>query len=154
MAFSLSSSLHALALDSQPLSGESAAVVQTTDIAKSADKTLIEEEKKFQELRAQSADNTALMSPVKVFSNLIVLVVLLLVLAWLYKKYGKDALAKVAAARPVNKDAINVLSSASVGQGKYLHVIEVGGEKVLIGATANNISLLKEIKTEKVVSDE
>lgn len=155
LAFCISSPLCALAVDSAPV--EVTAVTQKVlpeEKKVPVAEPPLEDQKRYKELRKQSAENTSLLSPAKVFSNLIVLILLLLALAWAYKKYGKDVLSKVAAVRPVNKYSINVLSSASVGQGKYLHVVEVGGDKILIGATANNISFLKDIKTEKAVSDE
>lgn len=116
----------------------------------------IEEQKKFQELREESQKNVSLFSPMKVFSNLITLILVLLVIAWLYDKYGKDAMSKVLATRKIKQNNINILSTSAIGQGKYLHIVEVDGEKILIGATANNISFLKELKntkTEKAVSD-
>ena len=116
-----------------------------------------EEQKKFQKLREESQKNVSLFSPVKVFSNLITLLMIFIAIAWLYNKYGKDYIAKAMVIKKVKQNAINVLSTAAIGQGKYLHIVEIDGEKILIGATANNISLLKELKniqTEKVVSDE
>lgn len=117
----------------------------------------LEEQKRYQKLRQESQKNTGLFSPSKVFSNLITLVLILLVIAWLYNKYGKEAMTKVLAVRKINQNAINILSTSAIGQGKYLHIVEIDGEKILIGATANNISFLKELKntkTEKAVSDE
>ncbi len=119
--------------------------------------SIVDEEKKFQELRQESQKNTSLFSPAKVFSNLITLIFILMVIAWLYNKYGKDTMEKVLAVKKINRNNINILSSSAIGQGKYLHIVEVDGEKILIGATANNISFLKELKNtkeEKVVFDE
>lgn len=116
-----------------------------------------EEEIKYQKLRAESQEHVSLFSPAKVFSNLFTLIAIFVALAWFYNKYGKDYLNKNLPIKKITKNAINVLSTASIGQGKFLHIVEVDGEKILIGATANNISLLKELKstnTEKVVSDE
>lgn len=98
------------------------------------------------------------LSPVHVFANLFTLIIIMLVLAWLYNKYGKNTLAKVLSSKNLNKNSINILSTAPIGQNKYLHIVEVNGEKILIGATNSNISFLKEVKSdisqEKVVSDE
>lgn len=101
--------------------------------------------------------NNALPSTGEVFANLITLVLIMLVLAWAYSKYGKKALDKVLASQQLKKNDIKILSTAPMGQNKFLHIVEVDGERVLIGSTNTQISLLKElrdIKQEKAVSDE
>lgn len=117
----------------------------------------LEEQKRYQKLREESQKNVGLFSPSKVFSNLITLIFIFILIAWLYNKYGKEAITKVLAIKKITQNNINILSTSAIGQGKYLHIVEVDGEKILIGATANNISFLKELKntkTEKAVSDE
>lgn len=44
---------------------------------------------------------------------------------------------------------IDIVSTTALGQGKALHVIKINGEYLLIGACQNNISYLKEIKTQE-----
>ena len=117
----------------------------------------IADEKRYQELRKESEKKNELLSPIKVFSNLLTLIAILLVMAWLYNKYGKEAMKKFVVIKKITQKNIKILSTTPLGQNKYLHIVEVDGEKILIGATANNISFLKELKntqTEKVVSDE
>ena len=41
----------------------------------------------------------------------------------------------------------NILSTATLGQGKDIHLVEINGQKLVIGSTANNINLLTELKT-------
>lgn len=117
----------------------------------------LQEQEKFRQLREKSHENSKLFSPVKVFSKLIALILILLLIVVLYNKYGKEALSKAMVIKKIKHNAINILSSSSIGQGKYLHIVEVDGEKILIGATANNITFLKDLKNtkrEKVISDE
>lgn len=40
-----------------------------------------------------------------------------------------------------------VLSTTQLGQGKNLHVLELEGKRMLIGATPNSINLIKELET-------
>jgi len=39
----------------------------------------------------------------------------------------------------------NILSTASLGQGKNIHLVEINGKHLVIGSTINNISFLAEI---------
>lgn len=45
---------------------------------------------------------------------------------------------------------INIVSTTSLGQGKNLHIIKVNNSYSLIGATANNISHLKDFSKEEI----
>ncbi|MEI8378174.1 MAG: flagellar biosynthetic protein FliO [bacterium] len=114
-----------------------------------------DEDKSLAEFKKQ---NKADLDVVRVFSNLLALIVIMLALAWLYKKYGKNFLSKTMIAQNLNKNSIHIVSTAPIGQNKYLHIVEVGQERILIGATNTNISLIKNLHNdnpkEKVVSDE
>jgi len=44
----------------------------------------------------------------------------------------------------------NILSTASLGQGKFIHLIEINGKQLVIGSTANNINLLTELSQEQL----
>lgn len=114
-----------------------------------------DEDKSLSEFKKQNKDN---LDVVRVFSNLLALILIMFTLAWLYKKYGKNFLSKTMLAQNPNRNAINIVSTTPIGQNKYLHIIEVGQERMLIGATNTNISLIKNLQNdnpkEKVVSDE
>lgn len=45
-----------------------------------------------------------------------------------------------------NLTNVTVLSTTQLGQGKNLHVIEIGKSRMLIGATPNSINLIKELE--------
>lgn len=47
-----------------------------------------------------------------------------------------------------------ILSTTSLGQGRNLHVIKIGSEACLIGATQNSITFIKKVKMEKVEEKE
>ena len=105
------------------------------------------EDKTLEQIREErNISKKSLISPVSVFANLITLILIMLFLAWVYNKYGKTTLSKVMATKSINPDSINILSSASIGQGKYLHVIEVNKKKLLIGATATQITFLQNLQ--------
>lgn len=116
-------------------------------------KTLSDIKKEFRE---QNKEN--LVSPVTVFSNLFALVLIMIALAWLYNKYGKSAISKALVSKNINKNFIKIVSTMPIGQNKFLHIVEVDDERMLIGATNTNISLIKSLKNdsseEKVVSNE
>lgn len=102
------------------------------------------EDKTLDQIRQErKSSQKSLISPVSVLANLITLIIIMLFLAWIYNKYGKNTLSKVMAAKSFNPDSINILSSASIGQGKYLHVIEVDKKRILIGATTTQITFLQ-----------
>ena len=47
---------------------------------------------------------------------------------------------------PEGKNEFKILSGATLGQGKYLHVVEINETYLVLGSTPNNITLLKEYK--------
>jgi flagellar biosynthetic protein FliO len=113
--------------------------------------------KTISEVREEYKQDKEVTSPVSVMANLITLLLIMFGLAFAYKKYGKNALDKVLANQPIRRNDIKILSTAPIGQNKFLHIVEVDGERVLIGSTNNNISLLKELKEiteEKAVFNE
>lgn len=115
------------------------------------DKTIDEVKKEFKERNKET-----LVNPVNVFANLITLILIMLGIAWLYKKYGQNFVTKAIANKISNPNSINLLSTLPIGQNKFLHVVEVDNERVLIGSTNNHISLIKSLKNteEKAVSNE
>ncbi len=44
-----------------------------------------------------------------------------------------------------------ILSTVSLGQGKNLHIVKINNEYILIGATQNNISYLKDLDKRCIV---
>jgi len=117
------------------------------------EKTIAEIKKEFKE---QNKEN--IVSPITVFANLFTLVIIMVALAWLYNKYGKNALSKALAKKALTKNFIKIVSTMPIGQNKFLHIVEVDNERMLIGATNTNISIIKDLKPdspeEKVVSNE
>jgi len=83
--------------------------------------------------------------------GLFLVVGLIYLTGFIYQKLIKVKISN----EPEALHCINVISSASLGQGKNLHVIKVDDSYILIGATQNQISYLKdlkEFKEENIVS--
>ncbi|MHB9108479.1 MAG: flagellar biosynthetic protein FliO [Armatimonadota bacterium] len=92
------------------------------------------------------------VTPVSVLNNILSLALVLVLLylgmlAW--KKYGGKRLnlpslpGLTGASR--QERSIHVLESASLGQGRGVHLITVGGRCLLVGATLQSINLLSDV---------
>jgi flagellar biosynthetic protein FliO len=132
-------------------------IAQTSnDTQKTSNIVAVDEDKPISEIyKKRQKEN--LISPVNVFSNLLTLILIMFTIAWLYQKYGQNILSKALKTKNLNINSINLVSTLPIGQNKYLHIIEVDDERMLVGATNNHISLIKSLKNspkEKVVSDE
>jgi len=57
-------------------------------------------------------------------------------LHWLLRKWGASRIEGVAG----RSDVIDVVATTSLAQGRALHLVRVGGELVLVGATENSIT--------------
>jgi flagellar biogenesis protein FliO len=52
--------------------------------------------------------------------------------------------------KEAKENSISILSTIPIAQNKYLHLVEVRGQKLLIGSTANDIVMLKDIEDKKL----
>ena len=82
-----------------------------------------------------------------VISSLLTVILLILLFAWVYKKFVGVSAEKLLSGKikEAKENSISVLTTTPIGQNKYLHLIEVKGQKLLIGSTSNDIVMLKEI---------
>lgn len=90
---------------------------------------------------------------ISVFGALIFVVALIYITGIIYTKLnvvGSKVAKKVK--HDFVADKVFILSSMPMSNGKSLHVIEVNDEKLLIGVSQNNISLIKELKKNSKVS--
>lgn len=82
--------------------------------------------------------------------GLFVVVGLIYLTGFLYQKLTKATIA--------NEDYLinkaQILSTTSLGQGRNLHVIKVGNDTCLIGATQNNITFIKDIELQNIKTKE
>lgn len=77
--------------------------------------------------------------------SLAIVIGLIYFTAWLYKKLNKFNTQKFNVNKTnSNINKFNVVSSQTLGQNKALYVVEINNQYLVIGATQNNISLLKE----------
>ena len=82
--------------------------------------------------------------------GLFVVVGLIYLTGFLYQKLTKATIAN--ADYLINK--AQILSTTSLGQGRNLHVIKVGNDTCLIGATQNNITFIKDIELQNIKTKE
>lgn len=68
--------------------------------------------------------------------------------SFLYQKLIKLKLDK-----EVSKNEIEIVTSKPLGQNKNLYIVNVNGEYLLLGATQNNITYIKEVKPMEAEGD-
>ncbi len=86
--------------------------------------------------------------------SLIIVIGLIYLTAFVYKRLNKFN-AKLAGDK--NKAQLNkfkIISSQSLGANKNLHVVEINGKYLVLGSTANNITLIKEFDKNKIENRE
>lgn len=83
----------------------------------------------------------------KIFFSLTIVILLIYVVAWIYSKIKgvNPNMVLTGKLHQKNWDTFNILSTASLGQGKNIHLIEINEKKIVIGSTLNNINLLTEL---------
>lgn len=81
------------------------------------------------------------------FLRMIFVLALVLVAIWLVFRFMKKA------ARPKgsSESAIKVLASTSMGQGKAVHLVGLGGKAWLLGASESSVSLIAEIDDKELL---
>lgn len=74
------------------------------------------------------------------FATLALAVAAIAIIFWLLKKYSKKISPKLG-----NKN-IDIKSRSSLTPKSHLYIVEVEGEKLLLGVTENSVNLIKELK--------
>ena len=78
--------------------------------------------------------------------SLAFVIILIYAVAILYKKlnkFGVDTLKMHAGSDSVSR--VSVISTTALGANKTLHVVELDGKRMLLGASANSIDLIKDL---------
>lgn len=90
-----------------------------------------------------------------ILSSLFFVILLIIIFGWFYNKLRSvdPALLLSGKLSDNNANKFNILSTASLGQGKNIHLVEINGKHLIIGSTINNINLLAEINPEKNVKE-
>ena len=90
-----------------------------------------------------------------VFISLIFVVCLIYAAGIVYNKLNNIS---VKAFKSQNKDfaqdKITIISTTPLGTNKTLHVVELNGKKMLIGASANSIHLIKDLSETQAIQDD
>lgn len=82
-----------------------------------------------------------------------IVIALIFLFAWVYGKIKGVNTTSVFSKRKNLDDTFSILATAPLGQGRNLHLVEINNTKIVIGSTANNISLLTELPTGKTPID-
>jgi flagellar protein FliO/FliZ len=96
---------------------------------------------------AKAAKTAAAPSTLMYFLRMVV--VLALVLAAIYCVYR--LMKKLARPKESEGSAIKILSSASLGPGRALHVVSLGSKAYLVGATDSSVNLVTEVEDKEFI---
>lgn len=90
----------------------------------------------------EQGTGTMFASSLKALGALVLVLAIILVVAWLAKRY-----LHVLPQGMTKGDAIKVVAYKAIGPKKAVHLIEVEDQKILIGSTEGGITLLKELSS-------
>lgn len=103
-----------------------------------------------EELRSTLNQNVHETNIFGVILSLIIVLGLIYATSYLYQKLIKIN-SKITKTDIIEgKNEFKILSGATLGQGKFLHAVEVNDTYLILGSTANNISLLKEFSKKDI----
>ncbi len=82
--------------------------------------------------------------------SLFVVLILIFIFGWAYNRLKDINPALLLAGKQYDKKAnrFNLISTASLGQGKSIHLVEINGKRLILGSTANSVNLLSELPEE------
>lgn len=88
-----------------------------------------------------------------VILSLLIVLGLIYLTSYFYQKLIKVN-AKLAKKDPLldGKNEFKIISGTTLGQGKFLHVVEINEKYLVLASTASNISLLKEFSKEEIIN--
>jgi flagellar protein FliO/FliZ len=90
-------------------------------------------------LTLHAAETGMASTGLRTVSSLVLIIALMFVLAWALKRYGPMAKAK-------KSFGLDILGQVSLGARVNLALIRVGRSVLLVGVTANQVSLLKDME--------
>ncbi len=83
----------------------------------------------------------------KVFAVLLIIIAMILFIAYILRK------ANIMGNRIVGGENFNIISRFPLGERKYLYLVKIGKELILLGVTPQNISFIKEIEEDTLESE-
>lgn len=105
------------------------------------------------ELGASLKDTSNEPGIMSVIFSLVIVICLIYVTGLIYSKLNLVGAKTVKEQLKKHElSTVAILSTTQLGQNKNLHVIEVDNKKLLIGATAHSINLIKELPCETIIS--
>lgn len=83
-----------------------------------------------------------------------IVIALIYLTAFLYKRLNKFNAKLAGDKNNAQLNKFKIISSQSLGANKNLHVVEINGKYLVLGSTANNITLIKEFDKNKIENSE
>ena len=91
----------------------------------------------------------------QVFISLVVVICLVYIAGIAYNKLNNIGVKIFKAQnKDFTKDKITIISTTPLGANRTLHVVELNGKKMLIGASTNSIHLIKDLSENQSSADE
>lgn len=91
----------------------------------------------------------------QVFISLVVVICLVYIAGIAYNKLNNIGVKIFKAQnKDFTKDKITIISTTPLGANRTLHVVELNGKKMLIGASTNSIHLIKDLSENQSSTDE
>ena len=87
-------------------------------------------------------------STFKVFAVLIFIIAIILFIAYLLRKVNFTG------SRVMGKENFDIVSRFPLGERKFLFLVRVGNELILLGVTSQNISFIKNVDKESFFNNE
>ncbi len=82
---------------------------------------------------------------ISVFFSLVIVILLIYVTGIIYAKLNKASLNSLKRQMGDTSSKVSVVSTTPLGSNKTLHVVELDGKRMLIGASVNSIQLIKDL---------
>lgn len=94
--------------------------------------------------QAMKGENSDMPSILNLVLSMAIVIALIYFTGWVYQKLNKINRKKLTESDLLDKNNFKVVASMPLGQQKNLYAVEINGKVLVLGATAQNISLIKE----------
>ena len=96
--------------------------------------------------QAMQTDYAGMPSLLNLVVSMVVVIALIYATGWVYSRLSRSDKFKLGlkSSGEIEKNKFNILSSLPLGQNKNLYAVEINNKVLILGATPQNITLLKE----------
>ncbi len=98
-------------------------------------------------LPTSQEDDRREKSVFEIFTNLIFVIILIFICAWVYMRIKKINPQQLLEGKfnNLNENTFKILSSMSLGGGKNIYLIEINSTQLIVGTTPQNVTLLSQM---------